>query len=124
MTVAASLIDVKKTRPFLISGAVTAVVMVTISLFIPDRAQSISTLCVGLIAGVTIAAIPIYDIPSWSLLQRSLLHFGVIAVTVLPLVLVSGWFSAPVSVLVFLLFGVVGWTVGYLLHRRRERVRT
>jgi len=95
--------------------------MVGISFFIEDPAQSRGTLIAGLIAAVTIAAIPIYNIDSWSLVKRSLVHFLVMLVTVFPLLLLSGWFSVPIAICVFLLFGVVGWTIGYVVHRVQEK---
>lgn len=44
-------------------------------------------------------------------------------VTVLPLLLWSGWFSVPVTIGVFVIFGVVGWTVGYLINRLQQNKR-
>lgn len=95
--------------------------MVAISFFIEDPTQAKGTLCAGLIAGVTISAIPIYDINSWSLGRRSLVHFLVMLVTVFPLLLWSGWFTPPVAIGAFALFGIVGWTVGYLINRAQEK---
>ena len=95
--------------------------MVTISFFIEDATQSKGTLVAGLIAAVTIVAIPIYDINSWSLTKRSLAHFLVMIATVFPLLLFSGWFTLPVAIGVFVLFGVVGWTIGYVVHRVQEK---
>ncbi|MGO1630352.1 MAG: DUF3021 family protein [Agrococcus casei] len=115
--------NVKQAMRFVISGAITGVVMVAISFFIEDPTQAKGTLCAGLIAGITIAAIPIYDINSWSLGKRSLAHFLVMLITVLPLLLWSGWFTVPVAIGVFVLFGVVGWTVGYFVNRVQERKR-
>lgn len=106
---------------FFISGAITGIVMVAISFFIEDPTQAKGTLCAGLIAGITIAAIPIYDINSWPLGKRSLAHFLVMLVTVLPLVLWSGWFTVTTAVGVFSLVGVVGWTIGYLVNRAQEK---
>lgn len=95
--------------------------MVALSFFIPDSTQARGTLCTGLIAAVVIAAIPIYDIDSWSLGKRSLVHFLVMAVTVFPLLLLSAWFSLPIAVVVFLIVGIVGWTVGYLINRIQQK---
>lgn len=113
----------KQARPFVISGAITGVIMVAISLLIEDAAQSKGTLFAGLIAAVTIAAIPIYDINSWSLAKRSLVHFLAMLATVFPLLLLSGWFSLSVAIGVFLLFGAVGWTIGYVVYRVQEKKR-
>ena len=106
---------------FFISVAITGIVMVAISFFIEDHTKAKGTLCAGLIAGITIAAIPIYDINSWPLGKRSLAHFLVMLVTVLPLVLWSGWFTVTTAVGVFSLVGVVGWTIGYLVNRAQEK---
>lgn len=111
----------RRARPFLISAAITGVVMVAISFFIDDAVQAKSTLISGLIAAVTIATIPIYDINSWSLAKRSIVHFIVMLAVVFPLLLWSEWFSFPVAVGVFLAFGVVGWTAGYIVHRVQSR---
>lgn len=44
-------------------------------------------------------------------------------VTVFPLLLLSGWFPLPLAIVVFLLFGIVGWTIGYVIHRLQEKKR-
>jgi chromate transport protein ChrA len=111
----------KQARPFLISAAITALVMVVLSFFIDDDMQAKGALVTGLIVAITIAAIPIYDIDRWSLAKRSVVHFLAMLVTVFPLLLISEWFSVPVSILVFLLFGVAGWTIGYIVNRVQEK---
>ncbi|QCY47307.1 hypothetical protein GcLGCM259_1577 [Glutamicibacter creatinolyticus] len=98
--------------------------MVTLAFFIEDAMQSRGTLFAGLIAAATIAAIPIYDIDSWPLAKRSLVHFFVMLVTVLPLLLFSRWFSVPLAIGVFMLFGIGGWTIGYFAHRIQEQKRS
>ncbi len=115
------LIGMKQARRFIIAGAITGAVMVTISFFIEDSMQARGTLFAGLIAAVTIAAIPLYDINSWSLAKRSLAHFLLMLVTVLPLLIFSGWFTVPMAIGVFLLFGIAGWTIGYVAHRVQEK---
>lgn len=107
----------KQVRPFIISSTITAFVMTTLSFFIEDSSESRSTLAVGLIVAVVILAIPIYSIERWSLLKRSLVHFAVMAVTVLPITLWSGWFSPTVSIIVFLLFGLAGWLIGVIINK-------
>ncbi|MGY5765822.1 DUF3021 family protein [Brachybacterium sp. DNPG3] len=111
----------RRARPFIISGAITGAVMVSLSFFIEDAAQARSTWVAGLIAAAVIMAIPLYDIDAWSLAKRSLVHFLAMLVIVLPLLLVSGWFTPPVAIGVFLLFGLVGWTIGYAIHRFQEK---
>ena len=111
----------KHARPFIISGVITAVAMTTISFFIEDPTQSKGTLISGLIAAITIVTIPIYDINKWSLSKRSFVHFLIMVATVLPLIVWSGWFSPIMSVFVFLLFGLVGWTIGYVVNKRQYK---
>ena len=111
----------KQARPFFISAAITAAIMITLSLFIEDATQAKSTWVAGLIVAITIAAIPIYDINKWSLIKRSVVHFLVMAASVFPLILISGWYGVPISIAVFLLFGVAGWTVGYIVHRMQTK---
>lgn len=95
--------------------------MTAISFFIRDPMQAKSTAVAGIIVGITIATIPVYDIDAWSLQKRSLLHFGIMVVTVLPLLLWCGWFPPLIAVAVFLAFGLVGWTIGYITHRIQSR---
>ena len=111
----------KKSQPFLISGLATGLIMATLSLFIEDDYQARGTLVSGLIAAITIIAIPIYDVNRWSLAKRSIIHFLLMLVTVLPLGLWSGWFTVTTAVGVFSLVGVVGWTIGYLVNRAQEK---
>lgn len=111
----------KQAQPFLISGSITALIMVTISFFIEDTLQARGTLVCGLIAAITIIAIPIYDINHWSLLKRSITHFLLMLFTVLPLLIYSGWFTPIVAVSVFLLFGLIGWTIGFVLYKVQRR---
>lgn len=98
--------------------------MVTIAFFIDDAVQSRGTTVSGLIVAITIAAIPIYNIDQWSLFKRSLVHFLVMALTVLPLLLYSEWFAPLVAIAVFIAFGVVGWTIGYVIHRTQGKHST
>ncbi len=107
----------KKAVPFLISSVITATIMTSLSLFINDPFQAKGTLVSGLIAAIVIATIPIYDIDKWPLKKRSLVHFLVMLITVLPLLFYSGWFSPLITVGVFLLFGLVGWTIGFIINK-------
>lgn len=120
---AVTVADMRQARPFLIAGSVTGAIMVAISFAIEDDLQARSTVVTGLIVAVTIAAIPIYSIESWSLTKRSFVHFLVMVATVFPLLLISGWFTLPITIGVFLLFGVAGWTIGYVVSRVQEGKR-
>lgn len=107
----------KQARPFLISGIITAAIMIGLSFFIEDDYSARGTAAAGVIAGSVIASIPIYNIDKWSLLRRSVVHFLIMLVFVLPALLYAQWYSVPVSLLVFLGFGVAGWTIGFTVNR-------
>ncbi len=111
----------KKAIPFLVAGVITGVIMTILSIFIDDAFQAKSTLVSGLIVAVVLMTVPIYDINRWSLFKRSFIHFLIMLVTVLPLFLYSGWFNPLVSVGVFILFGMVGWTLGYIINRAKTK---
>jgi xanthine/uracil permease len=51
-----------------------------------------STIAVGVILGATMGASVIYQVEQWPLRKQSLTHLGVMAGTVLPALLLSGWF--------------------------------
>lgn len=112
----------KKYRPYLISALITLCIMFGISFAIPDPAEARSTWVVGAIVACVTLAIPIYDINSWSLTKRTLVHFLAMVVTIIPLLMLSGWYdwrtSAGLLLMVgsFLAFGVVGFTVGYTIN--------
>lgn len=79
-----------------------------------------STFVAALIATAVAGFSVIYDIESWSLTKQSAAHFGAMTVTVLPCLLLSGWFpvESPRDVLIvlgyFLATGAVVWSIGYL----------
>ena len=111
----------KRPFRFLLSGGLTAVIMIAISFAIDDPAQAHSTRVVGVIAGVVIAAVPLYDIDSWPLWKRTPIHVIVMVVTVIPCLIFSGWFdlSTAGGVLAllgtFVGFGVLGWVIGFVV---------
>ncbi|MGP9582341.1 DUF3021 family protein, partial [Brachybacterium sp. AOP35-5H-19] len=121
----------KRAVRFLLSGVLTLVIMLALSFAIDDPAQARGTRTVGVIVGVVIAAIPIYDIDRWSLLKRTIVHTAVMAGTVIPCLIFSGWFDLNASTGVLALvgtfvgFGVVGWGIGFIITRllyRRSKV--
>jgi len=115
-----------------IRGAIPLAIMSTISLIMrwqgEDADQVRSTFIVGLIITAVAAATVIYDIEGWSLRKQSVVHLAIMAVTVLPLLLLSGWFSLNSStdyfgvVGVFLLVGLVTWSViAFIFSRMTQR---
>lgn len=111
----------KPTLKLIVSGVLTAVGMSALSLGIADPVQAHSTRVAGVIAGVVIAAVPIYSIDRWTLRRRSVVHLAVMVVTVIPCLLWSGWFdwrTLPGFLALigsFVGFGIAGWGIGYVV---------
>lgn len=103
----------------IISALVTALIMTAIAIFIENPDEAKSTVSVGMIVAVVILAMPIYDIDRWSIRKRTAMHAQVMIATVLPLLMISGWFElkTPLGLLqmvaIYVLFGLCGWTVGF-----------
>ncbi|WP_052129237.1 DUF3021 domain-containing protein [Clavibacter michiganensis] len=88
-----------------------------------------STLAVGVIVAATAAGSLLYQVPGWGLPRQSVAHFALMLVTVLPALLLSGWFpvDTPGGVLavvgIFLATGLALWTTLYLVMTAVERSR-
>ena len=94
-------------------------------------AEGRSMIAVGVIAGATAGASVLYQVERWSLFAQSAAHFGIMLVTVLPALFLSGWFPLEtaadclVVIGVFLFTGAVLWTVFYLVFAQLiPRLRT
>lgn len=117
----------KVLQPYIISAAITFVVMSLIAIAIPDDAQQRGTFITGVIVFFVILAMPIYSIDTWSLRKRTIVHAVAMLVTILPCLVVSGWFDVTtwqgiiMMTLTYIGFGAVGWTVGYVVNRIREK---
>ena len=81
----------------------------------PDDGRS--TLAVGVIVAAVSGGSFIYRVGAWSFAKQSVLHFLLMLVTVLPALLLSGWFSLEsfadyaLVALLFLATGAVLWAV-------------
>lgn len=87
--------------------------------------QAWQTLCAGFIAAGVAGTWNIYDINSWPLRKRSLVHTFFMALVVFPTLFISGWLSLnPANVAlasgIFVLTGAVAWTMGYLFFRGKD----
>ncbi|UKF24495.1 MULTISPECIES: DUF3021 domain-containing protein [Clavibacter] len=88
-----------------------------------------STLAVGVIAAATAAGSLLYQVDRWSVTRASVTHFALMLVTVLPALLLSGWFPTDTAggvvavVGIFLATGLVLWTTLYLVMTAVERGR-
>lgn len=86
-----------------------------------------STIAVGVIVAAVGGLSVIYQIERWSLLRQSIVHFAIMSVTVLPALFFSGWFpvDTPGRILLvvglFLLTGVVLWSIFYLIARAIDK---
>lgn len=109
----------------LVRGGIPLAIMTGISLMMRfqgmDSAQVRSTFVTGLIVTAVAAASVIYEVDRWPLKKRSLVHLAAMAATVLPCLLLSGWFRLDtlpdyLAVLgIFALAGLVLWTAAYLV---------
>ena len=109
-------------------GIIPFVTMTTLSIIMNyqgiDAFQVRSTFIVGLIITVVAAASVIYENDKWSIRKKTVVHFLIMLITVLPCLLVSGWFELnnPLDYLevfgYFLLTGVVIFSVMYFLFTK------
>lgn len=83
-----------------------------------------STLAVGVIVAAVAGASMIYQVERWSLRKQSLLHFGIMLITVLPALFLSGWFPLDTAwgyfavIGMFLVVGALLWVVLYSVFTR------
>lgn len=106
-------------------GMIPFVIMTSLAIFMRlqglDAFQVKSTFLVGIIATTIASASVIYEIEKWSLVKQSIIHFIIMLFTVLPCLLVSGWYKL-VSILdyltvigQFLLVGSFLWSIAYII---------
>lgn len=106
-------------------GMIPFVIMTSLAIFMRlqgiDVFQVKSTFLVGIIATTIASASVIYEIENWSLVKQSIIHFIIMLFTVLPCLLVSGWYKL-VSILdyltvigQFLLVGILLWSIAYVI---------
>ncbi|WP_295842078.1 DUF3021 domain-containing protein [uncultured Microbacterium sp.] len=82
-----------------------------------------ATLAVAVISAAVAGTSVIYQIDRWSLRRQSILHFAIMAVTVLPALFLSGWFAIDTPaggllvISLFLFVGFVLWSSFYLIFR-------
>ena len=111
-----------------IRGIIPFAIMTTLSIIMNyqgiDAFQVRSTFIVGLIITVVAAASVIYENDKWSIRKQTVVHFLIMLITVLPCLLVSGWFELnnPLDYLevfgYFLLTGVAIFSVMYFLFTK------
>ena len=120
----------KTYRPYLITAAVIFLAMLS-GLFADQEPQATRDIVAGCLIGIVIIlAIPIYSVDQWTLLQQTIVHFLIMAVTILPIVILSGWFEVTTAndvlivIGIFLLSGVVAWSIGYSIHLLVDKLVT
>lgn len=113
-------------------GGIPLVVMSAIGAYLlhaGELADGRSTLAVGVIVAATAAGSLLYEVERWSLTRQSVTHFALMFVTVLPALLLSGWFATDTAggvlavVGIFLAAGLVLWTTLFLVMTAVERGR-
>ena len=111
-------------------AAIPLVLMSAIGAFLLHDGQAEdgrSTFTVGVIIAAVSASSVIYQVDRWSLMRQSLTHLTMMLVTVLPALLLSGWFPLDtvggvlLVVAVFALVGMVLWLSLFLIMRFIER---
>ena len=86
-----------------------------------DAATARSTFAVGVIVAATSGTSVIYQVERWKLSLQSAIHFTIMLCTVLPALLLSGWFalSSPLAYLavigIFLASGLAIWLVMFVV---------
>ncbi|MDO5079574.1 MAG: DUF3021 family protein [Streptococcus minor] len=93
--------------------------------FNDQPSQAWQTLCAGFIAAGVAGTWNIYDINSWSLRKRTLVHSFYMALVIFPTLFISGWFSfslanIALAVGIFILTGGIAWTIGYIFFRGKD----
>ncbi len=93
--------------------------------FNDQPSQAWQTLCAGFIAAGVAGTWNIYDINSWSLRKRTLVHSFFMALVIFPTLFISGWFSfslanIALAVGIFILTGGIAWTIGYIFFRGKD----
>jgi len=111
-------------------AAIPLVLMSAIGAFLLHDGQAEdgrSTFTVGVIIAAVSASSVIYQVDRWSLMRQPLTHLTMMLVTVLPALLLSGWFPVDtvggvlLVVAVFALVGLVLWSSLFLIMRFVER---
>ncbi|MDN6152265.1 MAG: DUF3021 domain-containing protein [Yaniella sp.] len=91
----------------------------------PDDGRS--TIAFGVILAATMGASVLYQVEQWSLRKQSLTHLGIMAVTVFPALLLSGWFPLDtpwgyfLALGLFALTGAIFWLTFYLIFHRTAK---
>jgi len=89
-----------------------------------------ATLAVGVIAAAVSGASVIYGIDAWGMRKQTLVHFAIMTVTVLPALLLSGWFTLDSVwgyvgvVATFLGVGILLWAFFFVLFTKVLARRT
>ena len=89
-----------------------------------------STFLTAIIVGVVSAASVIYELEFLSLFRQTAIHFLLMCLTVLPCLLVSGWFPLRTpgdyaAVLgIFLVVGIIFWCIGFGINHLIQRHKT
>lgn len=84
-----------------------------------SKVEYMGTAFTGLIVSIVLGSSLIYNIDTWSLIKKTIVHFCVMVVTIFPILLISGWFTIN-SVfdylkifLYFIFIGIILWTLGF-----------
>lgn len=115
-----------------IRSMIPFVILMTIAGFLYYDGQlenARGTFTAGIIFTVVGGSSVIYDMDHMSLVQRSMIHFAVMLVTIYPILILSGWFSLNtfsdylIIFGLFLMTGAVLWSIMLLAVKIFEKKR-
>ena len=111
-------------RLSLVLAGIPLIVMAAIgvALFLQgDAANARSTFALGVIVAAVSGASAVYQVKAWDLKKQSVIHFGIMLITVLPAMYLSGWFALDNAMDylqvhgIFLMVGAALWLLFYLI---------
>ena len=115
----------KHVRNALIRSSIPFGVTLIIALWMNSQRMDIRSVIFGGLIGMILAASSvIYDMDGWSVKKQSVIHFITMAITLLPCLIFSGWYTlktfTDLMVLLgsFLLSGLALWLFFYFLFTR------
>lgn len=118
---------VKTLAAVLLRAGIPLVIMTAIGIALLAQGKAEdgrATLAVGVIAAAVSGASIVYQIDTWSMRKQTLVHFAIMTVTVLPALLLSGWFTLDsvwgyIGVIAtFLGAGILLWVFFFVLFTR------
>lgn len=118
-------------------GLIVFVIMTAISLIMKSQGQDMtqvkSTFFGGLIGTIIAASSVIYDVKEWPIFKQTIIHSILMLFTILPVLILSGWFKLDTFIDyiklfgIYIIWGLVLWTISYfvfgkLLNKEKKSI--